>query len=114
MTNIGKIKNDGFEVSVDATVLQTSDWGVDLGVNFSTNHSEILELNDPSLETNSRRVGYPIRAVVNEKIANPDAPANSTSDVVFVQPGDADFQGTGTFFYQERIANESFLTTPSQ
>jgi TonB-linked SusC/RagA family outer membrane protein len=96
LTNIGKLKNSGIEVSVDANVLQAGDWGVDLGVNVSTNKSEILELNDESLETNTRRVGYPIRVVVDERIANPDASASSVDDVQFVEPGDPEFQGTGT------------------
>ncbi|MEX2466901.1 MAG: TonB-dependent receptor [Gemmatimonadota bacterium] len=96
LTNVGKLQNNGLELQVDATVLQTRDWTVDLGVNFSTNDSEVLELNEPSLETSSRRVGYPIRAVVDERIANPDAPANSNADVLFVQPEDSNWNGTGT------------------
>ncbi|MDZ7780548.1 MAG: TonB-dependent receptor [Gemmatimonadota bacterium] len=96
LTNIGELENDGLEVQVDATVLQTADWTVDLGLNVSTNEGIITALDDPSLETSDRRVGYPIRAVTNEKIANPNEPANSLDDVRFLQPEDAEWQGTGT------------------
>ena len=96
LTNIGKIKNSGIELDVDATVFQSASWGVDLGVNFSTNHSEILELRDPNLETTCRKVGYPLRARCNERIANPDQLVSSFRDVEFVQPSDPEFQGDGT------------------
>ena len=95
LTNIGKIQNRGVELQVDATVFQNADWGLDLGVNFSTNHSEILEL-DPDLETTCLKVGYPLRARCNQKISNPDAIVSSFSDVAFVEPGDPAFQGIGT------------------
>jgi outer membrane receptor protein involved in Fe transport len=93
LTNVGKIKNSGFEVQVDATVLERESWGVDLGLNVSTNESEYLEIDDPNLITNSRRVGYPILAVTNEKIANPDQAINSRGEIVYVQPGDPEWQG---------------------
>jgi outer membrane receptor protein involved in Fe transport len=103
ITNIGQIKNSGMEIQVNGTVFQGSDWGLDLGLNFSTNHSEIMELNDPNLETGCFKVGYPLRARCNEKIANPDAIVNSLSEVLFVEPGDPDFVGDGTrareYFY---------------
>jgi hypothetical protein len=103
ITNIGQIKNSGMEIQVNGTVFQSSDWGLDLGLNFSTNHSEIMELNDPNLETGCFKVGYPLRARCNEKIANPDAIVNSLSEVLFVEPGDPDFVGDGTrareYFY---------------
>lgn len=95
LTNIGKLGNSGVEVQVDLTAYQGADWGVDLGLGFSTNHSEILELNDPNLETNCFKVGYPIRARCNDKIANPDQIVSDFSEVEYVQPGDPDFQGDG-------------------
>ncbi|MDH3272041.1 MAG: TonB-dependent receptor [Gemmatimonadota bacterium] len=96
LTNIGKIQNKGIEAQIDATVFQSSDWSVDLGVNISTNDSEILELNDASLESGCFKVGYPLRAQCNQKVANPDQLVSSFSEVEFVEPGDPDFQGDGT------------------
>ena len=95
LTNIGKLSNKGIEAQVNATVYQGRDWGVDLGVNVSTNKSEILELNDPSLVRDCFKVGYPIRARCNQKIANPDELVSSFDEVEFIQPGDPAFQGYG-------------------
>ena len=101
LTNIGKIQNTGVELDVNATVLQSADWGVDLGVNFSTNKSEILELNDPGLENfffsgdDCRVEGYPLLARCEQKVSNPDQIVSSFSEVEFVEPGDPDFQGKG-------------------
>jgi hypothetical protein len=96
LTNIGRLGNKGMELELHGNVLQMGAWSVDLGLSYSENESEILELNDPSLETSSRKVGYPIRTVTNELISNPDAIANSNSDVLFCQPGEACYQGKGT------------------
>ena len=93
LTNVGKIKNSGVEVQVDATVFESQNWGVDLGVNLSTNKSEWLEIDDPNLITNSRRVGYPIIAVTNQKVANPDELISSRGDIEYVQPGSPEWQG---------------------
>jgi TonB-dependent SusC/RagA subfamily outer membrane receptor len=96
LTNIGAIKNTGIEVQVDATVFESSTWGLQLGLNVSTNKSEILELNDPSLETACFKVGYPLFARCNAKIANPDQIVSDFDEVEYVQPGDPAFQGDGT------------------
>lgn len=43
-TNLGKIVNTGFEISIAATPVKTSDVQWDLSLNFSTNKNEIKEL----------------------------------------------------------------------
>lgn len=43
-TNLGELKNTGFEFSVRANPIRTSDINWDIGVNFSTNKNEIVEL----------------------------------------------------------------------
>ena len=107
LTNIGKLGNKGLELEVNATVVQMDDWGVDLGLTYSWNESEILELNDPSLENSYRKVGHPIRPVTNELISNPTAIANSNSDVIFCQPTMPCWQGQGTsasqYFYGSNL-----------
>ena len=102
LTNVGKIRNSGIEAQIDATVFQGEDWGLDLGLNISTNESEILEL-DEELETTCFKVGYPLRARCNQMVANPDAIVNSFDEVEFVEPfladgvtRNPDFQGDGT------------------
>ncbi len=96
LTNIGEIQNKGIELQVDATVFETSDWGLDLGVNVSTNDSEITALDDPSLEQTCLKVGYPLNARCNQRVANPDQSVSSFGEVEFVEPGDPDYEGDGT------------------
>ena len=44
--NLGKIKNQGIEASLNAEALNTEDVGLDFSLNFSTNDNEILELGE--------------------------------------------------------------------
>ena len=78
LTNIGKIQNIGFEVDLDAALIQGASWGLDIGLNYSTNESKVLELGIP--ETNELRMdcgpnsdeGCTLRNVRNEVVTNPD------------------------------------------
>ncbi|MBK9732077.1 MAG: SusC/RagA family TonB-linked outer membrane protein [Chitinophagaceae bacterium] len=42
--NSGSIENKGFEVALNITAIKTKDWKWDIGANWSTNKSEVLEL----------------------------------------------------------------------
>lgn len=42
--NAGKIRNDGFELGVNANVVDASAWGLNVGFNLSYNDAEILQL----------------------------------------------------------------------
>jgi outer membrane receptor protein involved in Fe transport len=42
--NVGKLRNTGIELSVNATPLQGEVWGLDLGMDVTTNNSEVLDL----------------------------------------------------------------------
>jgi TonB-linked SusC/RagA family outer membrane protein len=42
--NSGSIENKGFEVALNLTPVKTKDWRWDIGANWSTNKSEVLEL----------------------------------------------------------------------
>ena len=78
LTNIGRIQNQGIEVELGATLLQTRNWGVDLGGSLSTNHSKILELGIPP--TSELRMdcgpnmdeGCPLRNMRDLIVRNPD------------------------------------------
>jgi TonB-dependent SusC/RagA subfamily outer membrane receptor len=96
LTNIGEVENKGLEIQVDANVFESDNWGVDLGVAYSTNESKITKLDDPSLETACRRVGYPIISTCNARVANPNEIVTSPSQVQYVEPGDPGYAGTGT------------------
>ena len=78
LTNIGKIQNVGFEADLDAALIQGASWGLDIGFNYSTNDSRVLDLGIP--ETNELRMdcgpngdeGCTLRNVRNEVVTNPD------------------------------------------
>lgn len=44
LTNIGSMRNKGVELSLNATVIQTSDWVLSIGGNVTYNDQEILDL----------------------------------------------------------------------
>ncbi|MFA5620772.1 MAG: SusC/RagA family TonB-linked outer membrane protein [Weeksellaceae bacterium] len=48
--NVGKIKNEGFEVSLSATPVRTNHFRWSLDANFSTNKNTIVELYDPEVQ----------------------------------------------------------------
>ena len=86
LANVGKLSNSGIETSVTGTLLQRSDWGVDLGVNFSTNHSEVLDLGGAA-EFSIGSYGFiakgqPVPVVRASCVTNPDefaAPVRQTN-----------------------------------
>ena len=42
--NVGVLGNTGMELSVDASPIQTANWGWDVGLNISTNRSKVIDL----------------------------------------------------------------------
>ena len=42
--NVGKLSNKGTELGLNGSPIRSADWGWDLGVNLSTNKSEVLDL----------------------------------------------------------------------
>jgi outer membrane receptor protein involved in Fe transport len=42
--NIGKLRNNGIELTLNGSPLRRANWGLDLGVNISTNNSEVVSL----------------------------------------------------------------------
>ena len=44
LQNVGVIGNTGIELSVDASPIQTANWGWDVGLSVATNHSEVIDL----------------------------------------------------------------------
>ncbi|MCS3655309.1 SusC/RagA family TonB-linked outer membrane protein [Salinibacter ruber] len=51
LTNIGSMRNQGFEFSVDAQVVNTTDFTYSAQLNASTNSNELLQLNRGGAET---------------------------------------------------------------
>ena len=54
-TNIGSLKNSGIELTIDAEVIDTEDFKLDLGFNISTNENEITELTQDEFINGSKK-----------------------------------------------------------
>ena len=65
MANIGKTQNKGFELSLNASIIDTKDWSWDAGINFYVNHNKLIELASGQKEDkgNGWFVGMPINCI---------------------------------------------------
>ena len=94
LENIGELANWGSETQVNFAAVQGADWGVDVGVGFTTNDSEVVDLGgNPAFNDLNGRIieGYPVpmewdRMVANRDevgafvyVDNPDTPANPSN-----------------------------------
>jgi outer membrane receptor protein involved in Fe transport len=77
LENVGTLSNKGIELQLDGTLLETPDWGVDVGVGVSTNNSEVVDIGDlqPFSALGGRiAVGHPAPAAWEERrVANRDS-----------------------------------------
>lgn len=91
--NAGKVRNKGFEM-VLGYVTSANDWNFDFNFNLSSNHNEVISLNDANLTTSGIIVGYPVRSfygyssggvIQNQQMldANPQGPLYANK-----KPGD--------------------------
>ena len=83
LRNVGTLGNQGIELQVNAAVVESANWGVDLGVGLTTNDSEVLSLcrddNDastciPEFDALGGRiiVGQPVPVNYDVRVADPD------------------------------------------
>lgn len=72
MANVGKTRNKGFELSLNGIILNNPNgWSWEAGINFYTNHNELVELASGAQEdvNNWWFVGHPINVIYDyEKI----------------------------------------------
>jgi TonB-dependent starch-binding outer membrane protein SusC len=68
LQNVGEIKNWGNELSLEVTPIRRSNFGWDVGVNFTTNKSEVLSYPDRPQD-----VGRPVQYSLHNIIRNPQA-----------------------------------------
>ena len=77
LLNVGRLKNTGMELTLNGALLQQADWGVDMGVNLSTNHSKVADLGGaPAFSLGSSGwvvEGQPAPVIRTRRITNPDA-----------------------------------------
>jgi outer membrane receptor protein involved in Fe transport len=82
LENIGKLKNTGIELAANATVLQRRDFALDVGVNLSTNHSEILDMG--GIVNYTLVEGGPVPARRGARVVNKDAFADPEYEADYI------------------------------
>ena len=74
LTNVGEIRNWGHELSLEFTPLRRANFGLDVGLNLTTNHSKVMD------HPNAENVGRPVSYDLHNLIRNPDkVPASTTN-----------------------------------
>ncbi len=80
LANIGKLKNQGFEITANGHIVQTPDWGWEAGITLSTNKSEVTDLGGVSSFSVGNRgyimLGQPAPVMRGRCVTNPDAIAD--------------------------------------
>jgi iron complex outermembrane receptor protein len=85
--NVGRMKNRGVELSINAVPVQTRDWNWSTSFNFSHNKNKVTCISDPS-------AGY-TAGIINKY--NPDLPGVSNTTIQRIIEG----QPIGTFYMWE-------------
>jgi TonB-dependent starch-binding outer membrane protein SusC len=74
LTNVGKLQNTGLEVALNTTPILSENWGWDVGVNVSTNHSKALDLGPlKNIASQGIYLNEPVPVVTGRFVRNPDA-----------------------------------------
>jgi hypothetical protein len=76
LENLGKIRNSGIEIEVDAALVNLRDWGLELGLELTTNHSQLLDLGGAPAFTDLNGwlvEGQPVPVGRGVKVADPNA-----------------------------------------
>ena len=74
--NVGRIRNQGIELQVDASVVDRGDWELELGLGVGTNDSKVLDLGDAeafSRQESQFLVGHPAPLSRGRRVAEPEA-----------------------------------------
>ncbi len=81
LTNVGKIRNLGSELSLDVSPIRRANLGLDLGLNLSTNYSKVKEHIDPDDE--NRPVLYTLYTLIRHPEAVPPFAVSSSGLVTY-------------------------------
>lgn len=114
LTNIGSMRNKGIEVTVDAQIVDSKDWGWSIGGNITTNDQEILDLGGDNEILNffgalRRVVGGPLQQMYGPRVIG----VAQVGDDQTAQP----LQTPGALIYEDVDGNGSisnFLGPDSQ
>ncbi len=81
-TNVGTLRNDGFELALNGTPVRGSDWEFGAGVDITTNHSEVLDLGGiPPFSAGGvswLQEGSPVPVVRTRWVRNGELPVRGT------------------------------------
>ncbi|HEY9448476.1 MAG TPA: TonB-dependent receptor [Gemmatimonadaceae bacterium] len=80
LRNVGVIKNKGFEVTLNGTVVETPNFGWNLGMNYSHNRNELATLGGSAAfllgETGWIEQDHAVPVLIGTRLTNPDALAD--------------------------------------
>jgi TonB-dependent starch-binding outer membrane protein SusC len=71
LENVGELKANGFEISVNGTLIARPSFGLDLGATLTTNHSEVVSTGGTT--SYNIVVGQPAPVIRGAKVVNKDA-----------------------------------------
>ncbi|MSR35995.1 MAG: hypothetical protein EXR95_05030 [Gemmatimonadetes bacterium] len=75
--NVGELKNTGIEIGIQAAPVSAANWGVDIGLDVTTNHSKVESLGGiPAFSTGAPgwvEEGQPAPVLRGSYVRNPDA-----------------------------------------
>jgi TonB-linked SusC/RagA family outer membrane protein len=91
--NVGEMENKGIELQVNGSVIQSADWGLDLGLGISTSHSKMLDLGgiDPFNGLSGRIIeGQPVPVAWDRRVAaeNRDLMVSEWDDDLYEDGGE--------------------------
>ncbi|MBI4520795.1 MAG: TonB-dependent receptor [Gemmatimonadetes bacterium] len=72
LENVGTLRNSGIEIAASASPILRSNWGWELGLNVTTNHSKAVDLGGRQSIGNDAILGEPIAVYRGRYVKNPD------------------------------------------
>lgn len=54
LTNLGAMKNSGYEATINYEVIKSNDWYYTMGLNISTNKNEVLDINTDEIKSGTK------------------------------------------------------------
>jgi TonB-linked SusC/RagA family outer membrane protein len=86
--NLGEVKNNGVELAINAAVLRRPDVAVDLGLTYSNNQNEVVDIGGgppiivSSSNTQQHVPGFPLAALFNRRVVSATLTQNATGRTI--------------------------------
>jgi len=89
--NLGELKNNGIEVGLDGRIIETPNFGWNVGFNFSTNNSDVVStggLGDIRLSSRqTHREGFPIAGYFMRRVVSANLDGSGQASNIMCQGG---------------------------